>query len=161
MGLLDLASRHFLYSEGRENLTSQRVGYEFTYRLPPKLLSERTSKGNGGHRRYQVTVAPVRPPSDSPCMNNLNGRPVSLHVRGGERSGDNTRVRRRATMVWPLWVGRHPGGPLPFGGPLPGGLPHKGSRRGRPCAPQGMLGPLDSSSVISGSAGSSLPSLPL
>ena len=35
-------------------------------------------------------------PSDSPCMNNLNGRPVSLHVRGGERSGDNTRSTQKS-----------------------------------------------------------------
>ena len=150
MGLLDLASRHFLYSEGRENLTSQRVGYEFTYRLPRSYSLKRTSKGNGGHRRYQVTVAPVRPPLTPPCMNNLNGRPVSLHVRGARGLETTLGVRRRATTVWPLWVGRHPGGPLPLRGPSPRCLPHKGSRRkGRPCAPQGMLGPLDSSSVIS------------
>ena len=130
MGLLDLASRHFLYSEGRENLTSQRVGYEFTYRLPRSYsLKKELAKGTGSSKIPSDRSASSSP-SDSPCMNNLNGRPVSLHVRGGERSGDNTRVRRRATTVWPLWVGRHPGGPLPLRGPPPPGVfPTKAAER--------------------------------
>ena len=41
----------------------------------------------------------------SPLLHYLNGRPVSLHVRGGERSGDNTRVRRR-TAKRMAFVGR-------------------------------------------------------
>ena len=46
-GSVDLASRHFLYSEGRENLTSQRVGYEFTYRLPRSYSLKELAKGTG------------------------------------------------------------------------------------------------------------------